>query len=46
MRGFLKQGISESVFYGDLVSKFKLIVGTPSFTDKLETVAKPYKVGI
>ena len=27
-------GISESVFYGDLVYKFKRIVGNPNFSDQ------------
>ena len=30
----LQQGISEPVFYGDLVYKFKRIVGNPSFSDQ------------
>ena len=30
----LYQGISELVFYGDLVDKFKRIVGKPIFSDK------------
>ena len=29
----LQQGISEPIFYGDLVYKFKRIVGKPSFSD-------------
>ena len=30
----LQQGISEPVFYGDLVYKFKRIVGNPSLSKK------------
>ena len=29
----LQQGISEPIFYGDLVYKFKRIVGKPNFSD-------------
>ena len=29
----LKQGISEPIFYGDLVYKFKRIVGKPNLSD-------------
>ena len=29
----LQQGISEPIFYGDLVYKFKRIVGKPNFND-------------
>ena len=30
------QGISEPIFYGDLVYKFKRIVGKPNFSDKFK----------
>ena len=30
----LQQGISEPVFYGDLVYKFKRNVGKPNFSDQ------------
>ena len=30
----LQQGISERIFYGDLVYKLKRIVGKPNFSDQ------------
>ena len=39
----LQQGISESVFYGDLVNKFKRIVGKSSFPDQFKKLIKHYK---
>ena len=30
------EGISEPVIYGDLVYKFKIIVGKPNFSDQLK----------
>ena len=38
----LQQGISELVFYGDLVYKFKIIVGKPSFSDHFKQTIKHY----
>ena len=32
----LQKGISEPIFYGDLVYKFKRIVGKPNFSDQLK----------
>ena len=32
----LHQGISEPIFYGDLVYKFKRIVGKPNFSDQFK----------
>ena len=41
-----KQGISEPIFYGDLVYKFKRIVGKPNFSDQFKKIVKLYiKVG-
>ena len=41
----LQQGISEPIFYGDLVHKFKRIVGKP-FSDQVKKIIKRYiKVG-
>ena len=34
LKTLLQQGISEPVLYGDLVYKFKRIVGKPNFSDK------------
>ena len=41
----LQQGISEQVFYGDLVYKFKRIVGTPPFPDHFKKIITHYKRG-
>ena len=32
----LQQGISELVFYGDVIYKFKRIVGKPNFSDQFK----------
>ena len=46
LKTLLQQGISEPVFYGDLVYKFKQIVGKPNFSDQLKNDVKSYiKVG-
>ena len=34
LKTLLQQGISETIFYGDLVYKFKRIVGKPNFSDQ------------
>ena len=39
---FLQQGISEPIFYGDLVYKFKRIVGKPNFSDQFKKIVKRY----
>ena len=42
----LQQGISEPIFYGDLVYKFKRIVGKPNFSDQFKKIINRYiKVG-
>ena len=42
----LQKGISEPIFYGDLVYKFKRIVGKPNFSDQFKKIVKRYiKVG-
>ena len=38
----MQQGISEPIFYGDLVYKFKRIVGKPNFSDQLKKIVKRY----
>ena len=38
----LEQDISEPIFYGDLVYKFKRIVGKPNFSDQLKKIVKRY----
>ena len=39
----LQQCISKPVFYGDLVYKFKGIVGKPNFSDQFKKIIKRYK---
>ena len=39
----LQHGISEHVFYGDLVDKFKRIVGKPNFSDQFKKMFKSCK---
>ena len=38
----LQQGISEPIFYSDLVNKFKRIAGKPNFSDQFKRVVKRY----
>ena len=46
LKTLLQQGISEPIFYGDLVYKFKRIVGKPNFSDQFKKFIKRYiKVG-
>ena len=42
LKTLLQQGISELTFYGDLVYKFKRIVGKPNFSDQLKKIVKRY----
>ena len=42
LKTLLQQGISEPIFYGDLVYKFKRIVGKPYFKDQLKLIEKRY----
>ena len=42
LKTFLQQGISEPIFYGDLVYKFKRIVGKPYLSDQLKKIVKRY----
>ena len=39
----LHQGLSEPAFYGDLVYKFKKIVGRADFSDTFKTIIICYK---
>ena len=40
-------GISEPIFYGELVYQFKQIVGKPNFSDQFKKIVKPYiRVGL
>ena len=36
----LQQGISEPIVYGDLVYKFKRIIGKPNFSDQFKKIIK------
>ena len=40
LKTLLQQGISEPIFYGDLVYKFKQIVGKPNFSDQFKKIIK------
>ena len=42
LKTLLQQGISETIFYGDLVYKFKRIVGKPNFSDQFKKIVKRY----
>ena len=42
LKTLLQQGISEILFYGDLVYKFKRIVGKPNFSDHFKKIVKHY----
>ena len=42
LKTLLLQGISEPIFYGDLVYKFKRIVGKPNFSDQFKKIVKRY----
>ena len=41
----MQQGISEPIFYGDLVNKFKRIVRKPNFNDQFKKIVKRYIIG-
>ena len=40
LKTLLQQGISEPIFYGDLVYKFKRIVGKSNFIDQFKKIVK------
>ena len=42
LKTLLQQGISEPIFYGGLVYKFKRIVGKPNFSDLVKKIVKRY----
>ena len=42
LKTILHQGISEPIFYGDLVNKFKRIVGKANFSDQFKKIIKRY----
>ena len=43
LKTLLHQGLSEPEFYGDLVYKFKKIVGRADFSDQFKKIIVPYK---
>ena len=43
LKTLLQRGISEPIFYGDLVNKFKNIVGKPIFSDQFKKIIKRCK---
>ena len=43
LKTLLHQGLSEPEFYGDLVYKFKKIVGRADFSDQLKKIIVRYK---
>ena len=42
LKTLLQQGISEPIFYDDLVYKLKRIVGKPNVSDKFKKIVKRY----
>ena len=42
LKTLLQQGISEPIFYCDLVYKFKQVVGKPNFSDQFKKIVKRY----
>ena len=40
LKTLLQQGISEPIFYGDFVYKFKRIVGKSNFSDQFKKIIK------
>ena len=42
LKTLLQQGISEPIFYGDLVYKFKRIVGKHNFSDQFKKIVKRF----
>ena len=38
----MRQGISEPIFYGDFVYKYKRIVGKPNLSDQFKKIVKRY----
>ena len=43
LKTLLQQGISEPLFYGDFVYKFKKKFGNPNFSDQFKKIIKYYK---
>ena len=43
LKTLLQQGVSEPIFYVDLVYKFNIIVGNSNFSDQFKKIVKRYK---
>ena len=43
LKTLLQQGVSQPVFYGDLLYKFKKILGKPNFSEKFKKIILRYK---
>ena len=43
LKTLLQQGISDHIFYGYLVHKFKRIVGKPNFSDQFNIINQYYQ---
>ena len=43
LKTFLQQGISEPEFFGDLVYRFRKIVGKSNFSEQFRKLINPYK---
>ena len=43
LKKLMQQGISNTEFYGDLVYKFKKIIGSPNFSDLFKRICKPFQ---
>ena len=42
LKTLLQQGISEPIFYGDLVCRFRRVVGNPNLSDRFGEIVKRY----
>ena len=42
LKTLLQQGISEPIFYGNLVYEFKRFIGNPNFSDQFKKIIKRY----
>ena len=43
LKKLMQQGISYPEFYGDLVYKFKKIIGNPNFSDLFRRIVKRFR---
>ena len=46
LKKLLQQGISNPEFYGDLLYKFKKIIGNPNFSDLFKRIVNHYNLDI